>query len=160
VNSTRNLQTGALFIQDFCSFTPARGAPPNNARHPSGRSRTIGRQAVGSCSLGYRLALGDRPDYEMPVIGHDAIRKNAQRLKGQRFEDDAFKRLIIFGFFKDCLPTDRTVEDMIHHCTDDRAFAPGHAHRLPAPARRVKKTPDPFFFRASVAGGSHAVTAA
>jgi len=84
----------------------------------------------------------------MPVVGHHTIRNDAHRLKGQRFEHHAFKRLIIFSFFKECLSTDRAVEYVVHHCTDDRALAFGMPIGYPRRRAMSKKTPDPFFLSA------------
>ena len=60
-----------------------------------------------------QLAVAFGSEDEVPMIGHDAIAEQTNRMTFQRFDQDAFKGVVVAGLLKQGQPRDRPIEGMM-----------------------------------------------
>jgi hypothetical protein len=84
------------------------------------------------------LAVVARPEHEVPVVRHDAIRQDARRMAGEGFIDDFEKRDVIAIFFEQRQPGHGSIESVVDVATRGMTCGSWHEEMMAELIKQVK----------------------
>ena len=97
------------------------------------------------------LAVGPGPDDEMPVVGQDAVRQNAERMPAMGLDHDPAKRLEVVVVTEQPHPPDCTVQDVVDPASRCFGACPWHRNKsIPARRLQVNLAASPFLLRPKI----------
>ena len=101
---------------------------------------------VSPAQEGSQVAVALRPEYKVPVIGHQDISENSDGPLLQGFGQDALESRIIGGFFKQWQPRHPAIEGMINQTSRSNPRMTSHADMLATATLPSINEPRPLFF--------------
>lgn len=87
-----------------------------------------------------QVAVVFRPEHQVLVIGHQAIRAHPHGPDSERLLDDAFRSVVIAVVVEEAQATDAAVEDVIDDVPERLSRGSGHACNLTQELRPVNRT--------------------
>lgn len=108
--------------------------------------------SLGVCQRKPSHELGDlvvvsqpRPIDQMPVVRHQTVGQDPDRLAVVSFLKHTLKRFVIRITFEEPFAPDRSVQHVVDHPSDNRTSSPGHHRTIPHARVGVnKRLPTPF----------------